>query len=232
MTAVNCLALVLEDVKVGASPDWAQKQLRAIGVQYQQRYGALLVVLHEFGNPLHAFDQDQIGGGQIQVRKAKQGEAFTTLDGQDRTLDAHDLVIADEHKAMCLAGVYGGALSGVSEHTTRVVLEAAWFHPVTVRKSAKRHTLSTDASFRFERGVDPNMVRMAASRCVHLLQEWAGARLVGGSEYQGIQTVNNASVELQLTWLFDFLGTQIDPERLKSILASLDIVIVDEAADV
>ena len=227
------LALELEDVKVGASPDWAQKQLRAIGVQpINNVVDATNLVLHEFGNPLHAFDRDQIGGGQIQVRKAKQGEAFTTLDGQDRTLDAHDLVIADEHKAMCLAGVYGGALSGVSEHTTRVVLEAAWFHPVTVRKSAKRHTLSTDASFRFERGVDPNMVRMAASRCVHLLQEWAGARLVGGSEYQGIQTVNNASVELQLTWLFDFLGTQIDPERLKSILASLDIVIVDEAADV
>ena len=175
------LALELEDVKVGPSPEWAQKQLRAIGLQpINNVVDATNLVLHEFGNPLHAFDMEQIGGSQIRVRKAKQGEAFTTLDGQARTLDAQDLVIADRDKPMCLAGVYGGADSGVSDRTTKVVLEAAWFHPVTVRKSAKRHTLSTDASFRFERGVDPNMVRNAAARCVHLLEKWAGARLVGG----------------------------------------------------
>ena len=131
------LALELEDVKVGPSPEWAQKQLRAIGLQpINNVVDATNLVLHEFGNPLHAFDMEQIGGSQIRVRKAKQGEAFTTLDGQARTLDAQDLVIADRDKPMCLAGVYGGA-DRVSDRTTKVVLEAAWFHPVTVRKSAK-----------------------------------------------------------------------------------------------
>ena len=120
------LALELEDVKVGPSPEWAQKQLRAIGLQpINNVVDATNLVLHEFGNPLHAFDMEQIGGSQIRVRKAKQGEAFTTLDGQARTLDAHDLVIADRDKPMCLAGVYGGADSGVSDRTTKVVLEAA-----------------------------------------------------------------------------------------------------------
>ena len=227
------LALELEDVKVGPSPEWAQKQLRAIGLQpINNVVDATNLVLHEFGNPLHAFDMEQIGGSQIRVRKAKQGEAFTTLDGQARTLDAHDLVIADRDKPMCLAGVYGGANSGVSDRTTKVVLEAAWFHPVTVRKSAKRHTLSTDASFRFERGVDPNMVRNAAARCVHLLEEWAGARLVGGSEHLDTPQVCNASVELKLSWLFGFLGTEITHDRLTSILTSLDIVVAEEGADV
>ena len=227
------LALELEDVKVGPSPDWAQKQLRAIGLQpINNVVDATNLVLHEFGNPLHAFDKNHIGGSEIRVRKAKQGEAFTTLDGQARTLDAHDLVIADHEKPMCLAGVYGGAESGVSDSTTEVVLEAAWFHPVTVRKSAKRHTLSTDASFRFERGVDPDMVHKAAARCVHLLQDWAGARLVGGSEYRGTPQVSNARVELKLSWLFGFLGTEIEHDRLKSILTSLDIVVAEEDADV
>ena len=227
------LALELEDVKVGPSPEWAQKQLRAIGLQpINNVVDATNLVLHEFGNPLHAFDMEQIGGSQIRVRKAKQGEAFTTLDGQARTLDAQDLVIADRDKPMCLAGVYGGADSGVSDRTTKVVLEAAWFHPVTVRKSAKRHTLSTDASFRFERGVDPNMVRNAAARCVHLLEEWAGARLMGGSEHLDTPQVCNASVELKLSWLFGFLGTEITHERLKSILTSLDLVVAEEGADV
>ncbi|MEC8361575.1 MAG: phenylalanine--tRNA ligase subunit beta, partial [Bacteroidota bacterium] len=227
------LALELEDVKVGPSPEWAQKQLRAIGLQpINNVVDATNLVLHEFGNPLHAFDMEQIGGSQIRVRKAKQGEAFTTLDGQARTLDAQDLVIADRDKPMCLAGVYGGADSGVSDRTTKVVLEAAWFHPVTVRKSAKRHTLSTDASFRFERGVDPNMVRNAAARCVHLFEEWAGARLVGGSEHLDTPQVCNARVELKLSWLFGFLGTEIKHDRLKSILTSLDIVVAEEGADV
>ena len=167
------LAVELHNVTVAPSPDWAQKQLRAIGVQpINNVVDATNLVLHEFGNPLHAFDLDKIGGQTVTVRKARQGEAFTTLDDQARELDAKDLVIADESVPMCLAGVYGGAESGVSEGTTKVLLEAAWFHPVTVRKTAKRHTLSTDASFRFERGVDPASVRVAAERCVHLLQEW------------------------------------------------------------
>ena len=222
------LAIELHGVQVGPSPDWAQKQLRAIGVQpINNVVDATNLVLHEFGNPLHAFDLDKIGGQTVTVRKARQGEAFTTLDDQARELDAKDLVIADESVPMCLAGVYGGAESGVSEGTTKVLLEAAWFHPVTVRKTAKRHTLSTDASFRFERGVDPASVRVAAERCVHLLQEWAGAEVKGATQHLGDAGVKDAEVTLSLEWLFGFLGTTIDDDRLASILTALDIDVVE-----
>ncbi len=226
------VAVELHDVAVGASPEWAQKQLRAIGVQpINNVVDATNLVLHEFGNPLHAFDLERISGNQINVRHAQEGESFITLDHQERTLDARDLVVADEAKPMCLAGVYGGAHSGVSNSTTKVVLEAAWFNPVAVRKTAKRHTLSTDASFRFERGVDPATVKLAAERCAHLLHEWAGARVVGAVEHQGKPQVVDAVVDLSLTWLFQFLGTALEKDRLSSILASLDIEILSQSDD-
>ena len=133
---------------------------------------------------------------------------------------------------MCLAGVYGGLESGVSKGTTKVILEAAWFNPVTVRKSAKRHTLSTDASFRFERGVDPNTVRLAAERCAQLLTEWAGAQVVAATEHVGTATVQDAQVNLDLGWLARFLGTDISENRLKSILASLDIAVNEEQGSI
>ena len=222
------LAVELHNVKVGPSPDWAQKRLRAIGIQpLNNVVDATNLVLHEFGNPLHAFDMDKIAGGRIVVRKAAQGESFTTLDGEARKLDAKDLVIADASKAMCLAGVYGGLESGVSEGTSKVILEAAWFNPVTVRKSAKRHTLSTDASFRFERGVDPDTVCLAAKRCAQLLTEWAGAKVFAATEHADTATVQEAHVDLDLGWLARFLGTDISKDRLKSILASLDIEVKD-----
>jgi len=218
------LAVELSNVTVADSPEWAQKQLRAIGVQpINNVVDATNLVLHEFGNPLHAFDLAHISGRAVVVRKANPEEPFVTLDGQERSLHGHDLVIADASSPMCLAGVYGGAHSGVSEGTTEVLLEAAWFHPVTVRKTAKRHGLNTDASFRFERGVDPNAVRLAAERCVHLLQEWAGAELKGAVEHHTAPLVADADVELDLTWLFGFLGTTLETDRLDSILASLDI---------
>ncbi|MDG1675080.1 MAG: phenylalanine--tRNA ligase subunit beta, partial [Flavobacteriales bacterium] len=227
------LAVELHNVAVGPSPDWAQKQLRAIGVQpINNVVDATNLVLHEFGNPLHAFDLDRIGGQTVTVRKANQDEPFVTLDDQERKLDARDLVIADATKPMCLAGVYGGADSGVSDGTSKVLLEAAWFHPVTVRKTAKRHTLSTDASFRFERGVDPATVRLAAERCVHLLQEWAGATVGGAVEHKGAPLVQDAAVEVSLNWLFGFLGTTLELDRLRSIFASLDIEITSEGDDV
>ena len=223
------LAVELHNVQMGPSPDWAQKRLRAIGVQpLNNVVDATNLVLHEFGNPLHAFDLDKIGGAQIVVRKAAQGEPFVTLDGERRELDAKDLVIANAGEPMCLAGVYGGLDSGVSEDTTKVILEAAWFNPVTVRKSAKRHTLSTDASFRFERGVDPNTVRLAAERCAQLLTEWAGAQVVAATEHLDTATVQDAQVDLSLGWLARFLGTEIAEDRLKSILDALDIAVTKE----
>ena len=226
------IAVELHNVKVKPSPDWAQKQLRAIGVQpINNVVDATNLVLHEFGNPLHAFDLDEIGGQTITVRRASQDEPFTTLDHQDRKLDKRDLVIANNHAPMCLAGVYGGAVSGVSEGTTKVILEAAWFHPVTVRKTAKRHTLSTDASFRFERGVDPDSVRRAAERCVHLLTEWAEADLVGAAEFKGEPRTVDSTIELKLSWLFGFLGTSIAEDRLSSIFNALDIEVIGRTDD-
>ena len=133
-----------------------QRRLRTIGIEPKNNVVDITnYVLHDLGQPLHAFDADRIGGNTVRVRRAAEGEAFTALDGKDLTLSSTDLVIADAERPMCLAGVYGGQDSGVTEATTRVFLESAWFEPVTIRKSAKRHTLSTDASFRFERGVDP-----------------------------------------------------------------------------
>ena len=201
------LALEFHDVQVGPSPDWAQKQLRAIGVQpINNVVDATNLVLHEFGNPLHAFDLDKIEGQSIHVRKAFPNESLTTLDGQERELHENDLVIADQNKAMCLAGVYGGAHSGVITSTTSVMIEAAWFHPVTIRKTARRHGLNTDASFRFERGVDPESVRLAAERCARLIQDWSGARLVGAIEFADTSPVSGCQVDLSLEWLSRFWG--------------------------
>ena len=223
------LAVELHGVNIQPSPDWAQKQLRAIGVQpINNVVDATNLVLHEWGHPLHAFDLDRIQGSKMVVRNAHAAEPFQTLDGQDRELDARDLVIADEQAPMCLAGVYGGAHSGVSDATTKVLLEAAWFHPVTVRKTAKRHGLSTDASFRFERGVDPQTVKKAAERCVALLTEWSGAELKAAVEFVGTPRVQEAHIQLDLTWLFGFLGTEIERNRLRSIMEALDISISKE----
>ena len=150
------LGITLRNVQVGPAPEWMQRRLRTIGIEPKNNVVDITnYVLHDLGQPLHAFDADRIGGNTVRVRRATEGEAFTALDGKALTLSSADLVIADAERPMCLAGVYGGQDSGVTEATTRVFLESAWFEPVTIRKSAKRHTLSTDASFRFERGVDP-----------------------------------------------------------------------------
>src|SRR5690606_38420131 len=126
------------------------------------------------GQPLHAFDADKIAGNKVLVRRATEGEKFVTLDGVERTLSAEDLVIADIEKPMCIAGVFGGAYSGVSTETTNVFLESAYFNAVSVRKTSKRHGLKTDASFRFERGTDPNITVEALKRAALLIQEVAG----------------------------------------------------------
>ena len=175
------MARVLLDVRVGPSPDWMVRRLEAAGMRSINNVVDITnYVLHDLGQPLHAFDADRIGGNTVRVRRAAEGEAFTALDGKALTLSSADLVIADAERPMCLAGVYGGQDSGVTEATTRVFLESAWFEPVTIRKSAKRHTLSTDASFRFERGVDPKTPWPALQAAVTLLCEHAGAEVDGG----------------------------------------------------
>jgi phenylalanyl-tRNA synthetase beta chain len=224
---------VLEGVKVGPSPEWVQRRLEAIGVgAINNVVDATNYVLHEMGTPLHAFDADKIAGGKVVVRRAAAGEAFVTLDGMERKLDAADLVIADAEKPMCLAGVFGGANSGVSEGTTRVFIESAWFDPVSVRKTARRHGLSTDASFRFERGVDPGLTWAAMERVVQLLGEWAGGELAGdgGTCVEAGEVPGPAMVSLTWKQQDGLIGERIDRGRVKAILASLDIEVL-EASD-
>ncbi|RYY10114.1 MAG: phenylalanine--tRNA ligase subunit beta, partial [Cytophagaceae bacterium] len=165
--------LLLDNVQVGPSPEWLQRRLRSIGLSpINNVVDVTNFVLHELGQPLHAFDADQITGGHIRVKRAEAGERFTTLDGVERTLLADDLVIADANGApMALAGVFGGKTSGVSDATTHVLLESAYFAPAVVRRTSQAHGLKTDASFRFERGTDPYMVPTALQRAALLLQE-------------------------------------------------------------
>ena len=221
---------VLEGVVVGPSPEWVQRRLAAIGVgAINNVVDATNYVLHELGTPLHAFDADQISGNHITVRRATPGEAFTTLDGVERSLDSADLVIADAERPMCLAGVFGGSGSGVTAATTRVFIESAWFDPVSVRKTARRHGLSTDASFRFERGVDPALTWTAMERVVQLIQEWAGGTIAGtgGVCVELGEVPGPAMVSLTYAQLDGLIGERIDRTRVQGILASLDIDVLE-----
>ncbi|MGB1074770.1 MAG: phenylalanine--tRNA ligase subunit beta [Flavobacteriales bacterium] len=221
---------ILDGVQVGPSPDWVQKKLHAIGVTpINNIVDATNYVLHEMGTPLHAFDADKIGGQQVKVRRAKSEEAFTTLDGVKRTLDPTDLVIADADRPMCLAGVFGGETSGVTDDTNRVFLESAWFDPVSVRKTARRHGLSTDASFRFERGVDPALTWRALERAAQLITEWAGGEVVGeaGKCVEAGRVPGPATISLPWKQLHSLIGERIPAGRVESILTSLDIEILE-----
>src|SRR5690606_8362035 len=165
----------IKNIKVGESPEWLRNKLNAIGIRsINNVVDVTNYILHDLGQPLHAFDVDKIAGNQILVRKAKSGELFKTLDGVERVLTEEDLVIADSEKPMCLAGIFGGLNSGVTEDTTSIFLESAYFHPVTIRKSSKRHGLKTDSSFRFERGTNPDITIVALEKAVKILLEVAG----------------------------------------------------------
>lgn len=171
--------LTLADVRVGPSPKWMQDRLLAIGLKpINNVVDVTNYVQHELAQPLHAFDAATLRGQRVVVRMAQAGESFTTLDGKERNLDAQDLVIADGERPACIAGVFGGAESGVTEGTTTVFLESACFESGTIRRTARRHGLNTDASFRFERGVDPRQTVYALKRAALLLKEVAGARIV------------------------------------------------------
>jgi phenylalanyl-tRNA synthetase beta chain len=225
--------LLLENVHVGPSPEWLQRRLRSIGLSpINNVVDVTNFVLHELGQPLHAFDADQITGNHIRVKRAEAGEKFVTLDGLERTLRAEDLVIADANGApMALAGVFGGKTSGVSDATTRVFLESAYFQPAAVRKTGQVHQLKTDASFRFERGTDPNMVLIALKRAALLLQEVAGATIVAPIVDEYPAHIGHHLVRLRLPRVEKLVGQFIAPERIRQILTDLDILISEEHTD-
>ncbi|RYU81544.1 phenylalanine--tRNA ligase subunit beta [Hymenobacter persicinus] len=225
--------LLLENVAVGPSPEWLQRRLRSIGLSpINNVVDVTNFVLHELGQPLHAFDADQITGHKIIVKRAAEGEKFVTLDGTERTLKAADLVIADANGApMALAGVFGGKTSGVSDATTRVFLESAYFQTAAVRKTSQTHQLKTDASFRFERGTDPHMVPVALKRAALLLQEVAGATVAAPIVDEYPHHIGHTAVRLRLPRVERLVGQFIAPERIRQILTDLDILISEESQD-
>ncbi len=212
----------IRGVKVSASPEWLQKKLLAIGLRPINNIVDITnFILHETGQPLHAFDASKITGGKVVVRRAEEGEKFVTLDGVERTLSAADLMIANMEKPMCLAGVFGGEESGVTENTTDVFLESAYFNPVSIRKSSKRHGLKTDASFRYERGADPLMVEYAAKRAALLIMELAGGKIQGRMQEFYPEKIEKKVVELDYDRIETFVGKKLGHDVIEGILEGL-----------
>lgn len=219
----------ISGIKIEPSPEWLKNRLKSIGIESKNNIVDVTnFVLHETGQPLHAFDAKKITGNKIVVKTLSEKTKFTTLDEVERDLSAEDLMICNEKEGMCLAGVFGGLDSGVSHSTTSIFLESAYFNPVSVRKTAKRHHLSTDSSFRFERGCDPNMTLYALKRAALLIQEIAGGEI--SSEIVDIYPNEIKHFELELTYkkLDSLIGEKIEREAVKSILTDLEIEIVSE----
>ncbi|MFD2741894.1 MULTISPECIES: phenylalanine--tRNA ligase subunit beta [Sphingobacterium] len=222
----------ISGITVAESPSWLKEKLQTIGVRpINNVVDVTNYILHDLGQPLHAFDQAKIAGNKIVVRKAKEGELFVTLDEVERKLTSEDLVIADAEKPMCIAGVFGGAESGVTETTTDVFLESAYFHPVTVRKTAKRHGLKTDSSFRFERGTDPNMPVIALKKAAALIQEVAGGQV--SSEITDLYPapVEAFRFEVAYNHVQRLIGKEIPKEEIREIIQSLGIGIEHETEE-
>ncbi|MBC5841985.1 MAG: phenylalanine--tRNA ligase subunit beta [Flavobacteriaceae bacterium] len=215
--------VTISGITVKASPKWLQDRLKAIGLNPKNNIVDVTnYVLHELGQPLHAFDTAKING-KIIVKTVTAGTKFTTLDDVERCLHEEDLMICDDKGPLCIAGVFGGKNSGVSDNTTSIFLESAYFNPVSVRKTAKRHQLNTDASFRFERGIDPNITAYALKRAALLIQEVAGGEIT--SEIVDIynKKIEDFSVFLNFANVAKIIGQEIPKDTIKQILVSLDI---------
>lgn len=223
--------VTLTQVKVGPSPKWLQDRLLAIGLKpINNVVDVTNYVQHELGQPLHAFDADQLAGHRIVVRKARADEPFITLDGKERKLHADDLVIADESAPACIAGVFGGERSGVTATTTAVFLESACFDASTIRRTARRHALSTDASFRFERGVDPEITVFALKRAVLLLKEVAGARVSSGITDFDHGRKSRMEVRLRFEHVERLTGIAIPADDIVKALELLDFRVLERDA--
>ena len=224
--------LTLKGLHVAPSPKWLQCRLRAIGLRPINNVVDITnYVLHETGHPLHAFDRALIKGDVVKVRYANEGEKFVTLDGVERILSTEDIMICNTNEPMCLAGILGGLHSGVTEQTTSIFLESAMFHPVTIRKSSKRHSLKTDASYRFERGADPDMVPYALMRAALLLQQIAGAQVVNAPIDIYAKPIKPIEVKLSFERIFSLIGARIDRSMVVAILHGLECKIVDQNED-
>ena len=224
--------ITIKNVTVKESPEWLQNRLKVIGLRPINNVVDITnYILHGVGQPLHSFDANKIKGNKVVVRSATEGAKFVTLDGVERTLTDRDLMICNVEEPMCIAGVFGGLDSGVTEQTKNVFLESATFHPTWIRKTARRFGLNTDASFRYERGLDPNQTVEVMKRAALLIQEVAGGTITGA--IQDIYPVPVAPYRVELTYdkVNTLIGKVIPVETVKSILESLEMKIVSETAE-
>ncbi|WP_437921340.1 phenylalanine--tRNA ligase subunit beta [Sphingobacterium sp. LRF_L2] len=224
--------VTIEGIQVAESPAWLKDRLNTIGVRpINNIVDVTNYILHDLGQPLHAFDADRIAGNQIVVRKASEGESFVTLDGEERKLSSEDLVIADVEKPMCIAGVFGGQYAGVSTSTNKIFLESAYFNAVSVRKTSKRHGIKTDSSFRFERGTDPNMPVYALKKAALLILEVAGGKIASPVTDFYPNPVSPFVFEVRYSRVQRLIGKDIPSEEIKAIILALGIGISNEQDD-
>ena len=221
--------VTIRNVKVAESPEWLQNRLRTVGLRPINNIVDITnFVLMEVGQPLHAFDADQIEGGKVVVKRLPQDTPFVTLDGVERKLDSRDLIICNEKEGMCIAGVFGGEKSGVTMETRNVFLESAYFNPVSIRKTSQRHTIKTDASYRYERGCDPNITPWALQRAAYLIQQLAGGEIYGNMVDIYPKPIERAKVDVNINRIYGLIGQEIPVEAIRTALTSLDIEIVAE----
>ncbi|WP_181215303.1 phenylalanine--tRNA ligase subunit beta [Phocaeicola faecicola] len=221
--------VTIKGVTVKESPEWLQNKLHLIGVRPINNIVDITnYILHAYGQPMHCFDADKIKGGKIVVRTCAEGTKFVTLDEAERTLSERDLMICNAEEPMCIAGVFGGLDSGTTESTKDVFLESAYFHPTWVRKTARRHGLSTDSSFRFERGIDPNGVIYALKAAALLVKELAGGEIASEIKDVYPSPIADFNVELPFAYVNSLIGKEIPRETVKNIVSSLEMKIVEE----
>ncbi len=222
-------SLYIGNVQVKESPDWLKNKLNAIHVRpINNVVDATQYILFELGQPLHAFDADKITGERVVVKKVADQTPFVTLDGVERKLTQHDLMICNGVKPMCIAGVFGGEESGVTDETKNIFLESAYFSPVGIRKTAKQHGLKTDASFRYERGCDPNITAYAIKRAAMLIQELAGGEISEIDDFYPTP-IEKKEIVLDYNYLNRLIGKEIGKETVKKVLSAIEIDIVNES---
>ena len=224
--------LTISNITVKDSPEWLKNRLLSIGINPINNIVDITnYVLHETGQPLHAFDANKIDGNTIIIKTAKSKSKFITLDESERELSVEDLMICNENEPMCIAGVFGGLKSGVNENTTTIFLESAYFNPISIRKTAKRHILSTDASFRYERGCDPNITVYALKRAAILIKEICNGEITSDIIDFYPKPIKNVNVNFSFDSLNKIAGEKINKDLVKKILKNLEINIVEDSGD-
>ena len=225
-----CVSITGCEVK--ESPDWLKNKLNVIGLRPINNIVDITnYIMMAYGQPLHCFDADMVDGRHIIVKDHNEGKKFITLDGEEHTLGEHDLAICNVNEPMCIAGVFGGKGSGTYDSTTNVVLESAYFHPTWIRKSARRHGLSTDASFRFERGIDPNGTIYALKQAAIMCKELAGGKVSMEIRDEYPTKMENAKVSLKYDYVDNLIGKKIGNDTIKAIVESLEMKVVAENAE-